>query len=101
MSTFVFPKIILPLAFGAATIFDGTLRTMVVAGKAGETLPTVQPLRPFVGTDGNVAYRAYLLADAATDTTLGIHTKRFVDKQVFHKEITDDARVDFRPSSNG
>ncbi len=49
-----------------ASKLDGVMRTMVIAGKAGEAILVMQPFRIFSMTALDIAYRT----DVGTDATL-------------------------------
>ena len=71
-------EIILPLFLSLVSEFDGVVRTVVIAGEAGEAILVVKPLGIFAMTALDIAHRTDIGADATFHTLVFFYMESLV-----------------------
>lgn len=90
-------KIILSLTVCSVSEGNGMLRTVVIAGKAGEAFAVVLPLRVAFGVKYKVTSGTNFLAHSATYAGRFIYSKRLVVDQSAHEVGAYKSGVDAWP----
>ncbi len=67
---------------------DGVMRTMVIAGKAGEAILVMQPFRIFAMTALDIAYRTDVGTDATLHAPVFLYMEPLVGDEHFLEETT-------------
>jgi hypothetical protein len=84
-------KEILPLVFGSIAKLYGVMRTVVIAGKAGETSVIVFPFGLESQPTLNVFDRANISANATFHAFLTVHMEVLVGDEMFHEHISNES----------
>mgnify|MGYP003562920573 FL=1 len=79
-------KEILSLLPGLFSKLDGVMRTLVIAGKAGEAILVMQPFRIFSMTALDITYRTDVGTDATLHAAVFLNMKPLVGDEHFLKE---------------
>ena len=70
------------------TKLDGVMRTMVIAGKAGEAILMVQPDWIFAMSALDITYRTYVGTDTALHATVFLYVETLVGDEYILEETT-------------
>ena len=79
-------EIVLSLLLSLVSKLDGVMRTMVIAGKAGEAILVMQPFRIFSMPALDIAYRTDVGTDATLHALVFLHMKPLVGDEHLLKE---------------
>ena len=78
----------MPFLLSLASKLDGVMRTMVIAGKAGEAILVMQPFWIFSMTALDIAYRTDVGTDATLHALVFLHMKPLVGDEHILEETT-------------
>ena len=81
-------KEILSLLLGLFSKLNGMMRTMVVAGEAGEAILVMKPFRVSTMTALDITYRTYVGTDAALHATVFLYVETLVGDEYILEETT-------------
>ena len=81
---------VLSFIFRPITIFNGMVRTMMIAVEAGEAHAVMFPLRPFAMSTYYIVNRAHICTYTAFYTFVFGNVKWFVGDKMFFEACTND-----------
>ena len=81
-------EIVLSLLLSLVSKLNGVMRTMVIAGKAGEAILMVQPDWIFAMSALDITYRTYVGTDAALHATVFLYVETLVGDEYILEETT-------------
>ena len=81
-------EIVLSLLLSLVSKLNGVMRTMVIAGKAGEAILMVQPDWIFAMPALDITYRTYVGTDAALHATVFLYVETLVGDEYILEETT-------------
>ena len=92
-------EIILSLLLSLLSEFDGVVRTVVIAGEAGEAILVVKPFGIFSVSALDIAHRTDIGADAAFHTLVFFYMESLVGDEHVLEEATYYLRHSPRPKT--
>ena len=89
---------VLSLVSGASAVFDGVVRTVMIACEAAEAAALVLPFRLHPEAASDVGNGTYVSADAAFHTAAADNPERGIGDEDVFKECAEHPTVGLRPS---